>query len=100
MIQHRPLPAHSLVCPLCFEPALIQKRVVIKEEELRPANMAVPEPTRISNQSVERRLSDLKREVDAIKRILSQASLKRLTVEIERQEAEINDIEEELHRSI
>ncbi len=62
--------------------------------------MAAPEPTRISNQSVERRLSDLKREVDAIKRILSQASLKRLTVEIERQEAEINDIEEDLHRSI
>tara|TARA_B100001750_G_C15310786_1_gene497149 strand:- start:276 stop:464 length:189 start_codon:yes stop_codon:yes gene_type:complete len=62
--------------------------------------MSPSESTAISNQSVERRLSDLKREVDAIKRILSQASLNRLTVEIERQEIEINAIEEDLHRSI
>ena len=62
--------------------------------------MSPSESNAISNQSVERRLSDLKREVDAIKRILSQASLNRLTVEIERQEIEINAIEEDLHRSI
>ena len=62
--------------------------------------MSPSESTAISNQSVERRLSDLKREVDAIKRILSQGSLNRLTVEIERQEIEINAIEEDLHRSI
>jgi uncharacterized protein Yka (UPF0111/DUF47 family) len=47
--------------------------------------------------SVERRLSDLKREVEAIKRLITQASLKRLTSEIERQETEIDDVQSELH---
>lgn len=50
--------------------------------------------------SVERRLSDLKREVEAIKRLITQASLKRLTSEIERQESEIDDVKAELHCKI
>ena len=50
--------------------------------------------------SVERRLSDLKREVEAIKRLITQASLKRLTSEIERQETEIDDVQSELHSKI
>ncbi|MCS5527519.1 MAG: hypothetical protein NZ774_06615 [Candidatus Poseidoniales archaeon] len=50
--------------------------------------------------SVERRLSDLKREVEAIKRLITQASLKRLTSEIERQETEIDDVQSELHNKI
>ena len=62
--------------------------------------MATPEPTPNSNQSVERRLSDLKREVDAIKRLLSQASLKRLNAEVERQASDIEVVEEDLHRRI
>jgi len=62
--------------------------------------MATPEPTPNSNQSVERRLSDLKREVDAIKRLLSQASLNRLNTEIERQASDIDVVEEDLHRRI
>ena len=57
-------------------------------------------PAGHSKHSVEHRLSDLKREVDAIKRLLSQASLKRLTIEINRQELEINELEEILHRSL
>ncbi|HJL59571.1 MAG TPA: hypothetical protein QF621_04385 [Candidatus Thalassarchaeaceae archaeon] len=62
--------------------------------------MATPEPTPNSNQSVERRLSDLKREVDAIKRLLSQASLNRLNTEIERQASDIDVVEAELYGSI
>ncbi|HIG19989.1 MAG TPA: hypothetical protein EYQ78_04355 [Candidatus Poseidoniales archaeon] len=50
--------------------------------------------------SVERRLSDLKREVEAIKRLITQASLKRLTYEIERQESEIDEVKAELHCKI
>ena len=100
MDQHQPLPAHTLLNSFCFEPAPVHQRVVIKEDELYPANMEESRSARISSQSVERRLSDLKREVDAIKRILSQASLNRLTAEVERQEIEINAIEEDLHRSI
>jgi uncharacterized protein Yka (UPF0111/DUF47 family) len=50
--------------------------------------------------SVERRLSDMKREVEAIKRLITQASLKRLTSEIERQETEIDDVQSELHSKI
>ena len=50
--------------------------------------------------SVERRLSDLKREVEAIKRLITQASLKRLTTEIERQELEIDEGNAELHCKI
>ena len=62
--------------------------------------MTAPEPIPNSNQSVERRLSDLKREVDAIKRLLSQASLKRLNAEVERQESDIDIVEADLHRRI
>ena len=62
--------------------------------------MTAPEPSYNSNQSVERRLSDLKREVDAIKRLLSQASLKRLNAEVERQAFDIDVVEEDLHRRI
>ena len=62
--------------------------------------MTAPEATPNSNQSVERRLSDLKREVDAIKRLLSQASLKRLNAEVERQASDIEVVEEDLHRRI
>ena len=50
--------------------------------------------------SVERRLSDLKREVEAIKRLITQASLKRLTSEIEQQESEIDEVKAELHCKI
>ncbi len=50
--------------------------------------------------SVERRLSDLKREVEAIKRLITQASLKRLTSEIERQESSIDEVKAELHCKI
>lgn len=50
--------------------------------------------------SIERRLSDLKREVEAIKRLITQASLKRLTTEIERQESEIDEVKAELHCNI
>ena len=62
--------------------------------------MTAPEAIPNSNQSVERRLSDLKREVDAIKRLLSQASLNRLNAEVERQASDIDVVEAELYGSI
>ncbi len=62
--------------------------------------MATDESNLSEAHSVERRLSDLKREVEAIKRLITQASLNRLTSEIERQESEIDDVKEELHCKI
>lgn len=62
--------------------------------------MTAPDGEHQVAQSVERRLSDLKREVEVIKRLITQASLKRLTAEVERQEAELADVESELHSSI
>ncbi|MBT4058843.1 MAG: hypothetical protein HOE69_00845 [Euryarchaeota archaeon] len=59
--------------------------------------MTAPEPENPVAHSVERRLSDLKREVDAIKRLLTQASLKRLSSEINRQQIELEEVENEFH---
>ena len=46
--------------------------------------------------SVERRISDLKRERDSIRRVLEQASLKRVKREVERQTKTIDAVDKEL----
>ncbi len=58
--------------------------------------MTSPAPVLEEEFGIERRLSDLKREADAIKRLLSQATLTRLRAELGSQRGEIDDIDSAL----
>ena len=58
--------------------------------------MAAEEDAPIGKRTVERRISDLKRERDSVRRMLEQASLKRVKREVERQTKTITEAEKEL----
>ena len=92
--------AQGLLCSVLFEPARSVKCIALIGEYCLRRVMTEDESDVYEAHSVERRLYDLKREVDDIKRLITQASLKRLTTEIERQELEIDEVKAELHCKI